>query len=111
VGGSGNDVVAGGLDSDNVVGEEGNDLMANSEVRGQSEDILSGGAGNDVMLIVNKPAARDVINCGSGFDRVLADRKDVVAPNCERVVIGLASFEEFIESIPESFFEGLHPQF
>jgi Ca2+-binding RTX toxin-like protein len=110
-GGPGNDVVAGGLGSDNVVGEEGNDLMADGEVPDQSEDRLSGGAGNDVILVVNRPAFEDKVTCGGGFDRVIADRKDVVAPDCERVVIGLASFEEFFNSIPESFFEGLHPQF
>jgi Ca2+-binding RTX toxin-like protein len=111
VGGPGNDVVAGGLGSDNVVGEEGNDLMADGEVPDQSEDILSGGAGNDVILVVNRPAFEDKVTCGGGFDRVIADRKDVVAPDCERVVIGVASFEEFFDSIPQSFFEGLHPQF
>jgi hypothetical protein len=64
-----------------------------------------------VILVVNRPAFEDKVTCGGGFDRVIADRKDVVAPDCERVVIGLASFEEFFNSIPESFFEGLHPQF
>ena len=41
--------------------------------------------------------------------RVRAEREDVVAPNCERVmVIGSgASFFEFLESVPQSFFEGL----
>ena len=42
-------------------------------------------------------------------DRVRAERKDEVAPNCERVmVIGSGvSFFEFLESVPRSFFEGL----
>ena len=75
-----------------------------------SQDILSGGAGKDVIVAANSPAFGDIVTCGSGFDRVLADRKDVVAPDCERVVIGLASFEEFFNSIPQSFFEGV-PQF
>jgi hypothetical protein len=44
------------------------------------------------------------------FDRGLADRKDAVASECERVVIGLESFEAYFDSIPQSFFEGLHPQ-
>jgi hypothetical protein len=41
--------------------------------------------------------------------RVRAEREDVVAPNCERVtVIGSGvSFFEFLESVPQSFFEGL----
>jgi hypothetical protein len=112
VGGSGNDVVAGGNGSDNVVGESGNDLMADGEVElDQSNDILSGGSGNDAIIVVNSPAFEDTVTCGGGFDRVLADRKDVVAPDCERVFIGVASFDAFFESIPQSFFEGLHPQF
>jgi Ca2+-binding RTX toxin-like protein len=110
VGGRGNDVVFGGLGSDNVVGEAGNDYMADGTFGDQSEDILSGGAGNDVIFVVNRPAFKDIVTCGSGFDRVLADRKDVVARDCERVVIGLASQEEFFNSIPQSFFEGLHPR-
>jgi Ca2+-binding RTX toxin-like protein len=110
--GSGNDVVAGGNGSDNVVGEAGNDLMADGEVEhDQSKDILSGGAGNDAIIVVNSPAFEDIVTCGSGFDRLIADRRDVVAPDCERVFIGVASFEAFFNSIPQSFFEGLHPQF
>jgi Ca2+-binding RTX toxin-like protein len=111
-GGRGNDVVGGGNGSDNVVGGSGNDLMADGTVEhDHSQDILSGGAGKDVIVAANSPAFGDIVTCGSGFDRVLADRKDVVAPDCERVVIGLASFEQFFNSIPQSFFEGLHPQF
>jgi len=62
------------------------------------------------MDATNKPAAKDVLTCGDGFDLVAVDRKDVVAPDCERVFVGLASGEEFFESIPQSFFEGLNPE-
>ena len=112
VGGRGNDVMGGGNGSDNVVGEAGNDLMADGEVEhDHSEDTLSGGAGNDAIIVVNSPAFEDIVTCGSGFDRLIADRKDVVAPDCERVFIGVASFDTFFNSIPQSFFEGLPPQF
>ncbi len=112
VGGPGNDVAAGGLGSDNIEGDAGNDLMADGEVEhDQSKDILSGSAGNDAIIVVNSPAFEDIVTCGGGFDRVLADRQDVIAPDCERVFIGVASFDAFFESIPQSFFEGLHPQF
>jgi hypothetical protein len=114
VGGPGNDAVFGGLDSDNVVGEEGNDLLIdgdNAEVSVPQRDHLSGGDGNDVISPINKPADVDVVVCGSGFDRVLVDRKDVVAPDCEKVFVGLGSVEAFSNSIPESFFEGLPPPF
>ncbi len=109
LGGSGNDRVAGGRGSDNVVGEEGNDLLIDGTSREFSRDNLSGGAGDDVIPAINKPAFGDLVTCGSGFDRVLADRKDVVAPDCERVFVGVAAEEEFRESIPQSFFEGLPP--
>jgi hypothetical protein len=30
-----------------------------------------------------------IVSCGGGYDVVTADRKDVVAPDCEKVYIGL----------------------
>jgi Ca2+-binding RTX toxin-like protein len=111
VGGEGNDVVQGGLDSDNVLGGEGNDFMVDGEFEPPAvKDILSSGEGNDVMNAANKPAGKDTLTCGSGVDRVLADRADVVSPDCEKVFIGLGSQDAFLESIPESFFEGLNPE-
>jgi Ca2+-binding RTX toxin-like protein len=109
VGGPGNDGLLGGRGSDGLVGEKGNDLLSDGPFREFSEDTLSGGAGDDVFGVINRPAFEDVVMCGGGFDRVLADTKDEVAPDCERVFIGLASAEEFEESIPQSFFEGLAP--
>jgi Ca2+-binding RTX toxin-like protein len=110
-GGRGNDIGVGGKGSDNVLGEEGNDFLVDGEFRNAVKDTLSGGDGNDVIDVINKPGVKDIVACGSGFDRVLADRKDLVAPDCERVFIGLASGEEFFESIPPSFFEGLNLTF
>jgi hypothetical protein len=109
VGGRGNDGVIGGRGSDNILGEAGNDLLIDGTFRESSKDKLSGGAGNDVIDVINGPAFEDVVTCGSGFDRVLADRKDLVSPDCERVFIGLASADEFDESIPQSFISGLAP--
>jgi Ca2+-binding RTX toxin-like protein len=112
VGGEGNDVVQGGLDSDNVLGGEGNDYMVDGEFEPPAvKDILSSGEGNDVMNVANKPAGKDVVTCGGGLDRVLADSKDVVAPDCEKVFIGPAAADRFFNSIPQSFIEGLPPQF
>jgi hypothetical protein len=51
-------------------------------------DSVSAGAGND--SIDARDGYRDVIDCGSGFDRVLADSRDRVAANCERVERGRA---------------------
>ena len=70
-----------------------------------------------MLLVENVPATKDIATCGGGFDRILADRKDLVAPDCERVRIAHGSLEEvrqqeeeFFASIPPSFFEGL-PRF
>jgi Ca2+-binding RTX toxin-like protein len=111
VGGSGNDSVIGGLGSDNILGQEGNDLVVDGPVREFATDKLSAGGGNDVVGAVNRPAFEDIVTCGGGFDRVIVDRKDVLAPDCERVFVGIGSEDEFLESIPQSFVEGLHPQF
>src|SRR5215204_5813940 len=98
VGGSGNDAVLGGRGSDNILGENGNDLVTDGPDREFSTDRLSAGDGNDVVGVFNDPAVKDIVSCGRGFDRVFADKKDLVAPDCEKVAARL--------SIPESFFEG-----
>jgi Ca2+-binding RTX toxin-like protein len=113
VGGAGNDAVVGGFGSDNVVGNEGNDFLIGGpglHPREAPNDKLLGADGNDVFDVLNSPAAKDVVLCGRGFDRVSADREDVIAPDCEKVFIGLGSQDAFFESIPESFFEGLNPE-
>jgi Ca2+-binding RTX toxin-like protein len=109
LGGSGNDRVAGGRGADNVVGEGGNDILIDGTLREFSRDRLSGGAGNDVIPAINRPASGDEVSCGGGFDRVLADRKDIVASDCERVFVGPSAEGEFFQSIPLSFFQGLPP--
>ena len=50
-------------------------------------DILYGGRGDDFLFFDNNPAVKDVVSCGSGSDRVFADRKDVLY-DCERVSRG-----------------------
>jgi hypothetical protein len=98
------------------LGDAGNDFLVDGPTREFSLDKVSGGGGNDVFLVENAPAAKDIATCGDGFDRVLADRKDLVASDCERVRIVhgsraevLQQEEEFLASIPQSFFEGLYP--
>jgi Ca2+-binding RTX toxin-like protein len=114
IGGSGNDLVFGGSGSDNEVGNEGNDFLNDGELDHAVRDNLSSGAGNDVMDTVNYPAVKDVLACGTGFDRVVVDRKDVVAADCERAKVVHGSLDEvirqenaFFRTVPESFFEGL----
>ena len=111
-GGDGNDVVFGGKGSDKVMGQEGNDFLSDGEFENAVKDDLSGGTGNDVLDVINKTGVtKDVVACGSGFDRVIADSKDVVAPDCERVTVGLRNGEAFYGSIPQSFWDGLAPPF
>src|SRR5215207_6973529 len=89
LGGPGNDAVVGGLGADNIVGKGGNDLVG----------------------VFNDPAFKDIVACGGGLDRVFADKKDLVASDCERVADTPSEFERLGNSIPESFFEGLPPSF
>ena len=113
-GNSGNDYADGGPGSDKIVGGEGDDYLVDGPRRGVATDTLIGGDGNDVIDPFNKPTKRDVVTCGGGFDRVLADRADVVAPDCEKVAVGLAAAKELDQQIEESgfydrIFEGLAP--
>ncbi len=116
VGGPGNDFIWAGKGSDNVAGGEGNDLLPDDGVREFSEDRFSGGPGDDVIDVLHYRSARDRVVCGSGFDRVAANKKDVVAPDCEKVVIFrggtlseyfdvLVGFYE--ETVPPTFYEGM----
>jgi hypothetical protein len=104
-GGPGNDSVEGGNGANNIVGGTGNDYLSN----GAKPDTLFAGAGNDAVwaLDIINPGGKDFLSCGSGFDRVLADRTDVIAPDCERVFVGVGKIDAFEESIPMSFWEGL----
>jgi Ca2+-binding RTX toxin-like protein len=115
-GGPGNDFLWSGKGTDNVLGDAGNDLLSDDGGREFSKDILSGGPGNDVIDVLHYRSARDRVVCGSGFDRVAANSKDVVAPDCEKVVVfrggTLSEFFEVLlgfyeETVPPNFYEGL----
>ena len=47
------------------------------------KDFVNAGAGHD--LIFSKDGNSDVISCGPGRDLVIADRKDKVSRDCERI--------------------------
>ena len=111
LGGPGNDAVVGGIGSDNMTGNDGNDLVFDGPFRDSATDIISAGDGNDVVGVFSDPAFKDIVTCGGGVDRVFADKKDVVARDCEKVADSFAEFEELSESIPQSFWEGLPPTF
>ena len=109
LGGPGNDWVNGGSGSDNVLGNAGNDVVVDGPDREFSTDNVSAGKGNDVVGSRNDPAYKDTVVCGPCFDRVLADPKDEVADDCERVAVTQSEVLEVFLSIPESFWEGLPP--
>ncbi len=110
VGGEGRDLINGHTGSDRMLGEGGGDFIVDDGVREFSKDVLSGGSGNDVIDAWHKPAAvQDVVTCGSGFDRVISDRADLVAPDCEKVVVVHGSLEDafrqanrFVASLPQA---------
>ena len=86
--GEGDDVVGGDRGNDRIEGGAGNDRLDG----GPEKDILVGGPGrnsylagpgNDVVEAAN--GVRETVNCGTGRDRVVADRLDRVR-QCERVV-------------------------
>jgi Ca2+-binding RTX toxin-like protein len=117
LGGPGNDIVLVGKGSDNVLGDAGNDFLVDDGANEFSQDRFSGGPGDDVIDVMHYRSAQDLVVCGSGFDRVAANSNDVVASDCEKVVVfkgGTRSefddeLDSFYESIPPSFFEGLQP--
>jgi Ca2+-binding RTX toxin-like protein len=120
LGGPGNDWLWAGRGSDDVVGGEGNDLLLDSPNRVVSKNRFSGGPGNDVIQLQYR-SPRDLVVCGSGFDRVAANSNDVVASDCEKVVVQfrgqthsehvdiLTTFYE--KTVPQNFYEGLPPCF
>jgi len=77
-GGSGDDTVSGGAGADTISGGPGSDIL----IGGRGKDVIRGDAGNDTIHA--RDGQKDVINCGSGRDSVIADKVDVLR-NCEKV--------------------------
>ena len=85
-GGPGRDFVGGGQGGDALSGGDDADYMFAGPAFGEEDDdvdAIDAGGGDDAIEAKNFPAAKDVIDCGSGFDRVLVDDKDVTS-GCER---------------------------
>jgi Ca2+-binding RTX toxin-like protein len=79
-GGSGADTLSGGDGDDGLVGGGGNDRLDG----GRGEDLLRAGDGNDAAIVADGRSG-DVVSCGRGRDSVVADRRDVVSKDCEKV--------------------------
>jgi Ca2+-binding RTX toxin-like protein len=77
---SGDDRLRGSNGRDQISGNRGDDVIWGL----RSMDTLNGGRGDDVIRVFNSPAAQDVVFCGDGFDRAVADARDVLA-GCNRV--------------------------
>jgi hypothetical protein len=117
LGGAGNDWIEGGKGSDKISGGPSKDfLLDGDDGSDRAQDTYTGDAGTDVIIVKSlltprpAPAIKDKVVCGGGYDVVLADRKDVIVPNCEkvfRVVRGPIPYGKFFAAIPPGFFEGL----
>ena len=86
--GSSGDRVSGAGGDDRIYGNSGDDRVAGNSgedtiTPGSGRDRVSGGSGRD--RIGARDGKRDRISCGRGTDTVLADRRDRVARDCERV--------------------------
>jgi hypothetical protein len=102
VGGEGRDFVDGAHGPDQMVGGEGDDFLIDDDFDDASRDKVLSGADDDIILADHVPAFKDVVSCGGGFDRVMADRKDVVADDCERVRVIHGTEAEAAERTPSS---------
>ena len=84
VGGGGDDLIRGLRSVDALVGGDGKDTIYAGPRDEVAEDLVAAGEGDDVVRVFNRPAARDLVDCGDGRDRAVADRRDVLT-NCNRV--------------------------
>jgi Ca2+-binding RTX toxin-like protein len=79
LGRSGNDRLFGGKGNDALQGGPGNDEL----VGGPGRDTLMGGPGNDRLFA--RDGERDIVDCGTGKDVAVVDKKDVVR-HCETIL-------------------------
>jgi Ca2+-binding RTX toxin-like protein len=82
------DRVIGTAQGDQITG----DSRPQAIVGGDGDDVLDGRGGNDAILgqagddtITSTDGRTDVVSCGAGVDTVVADRRDLVSPDCENV--------------------------
>jgi hypothetical protein len=108
VGGEGRDFVDGAHGPDQMVGGEGGDFLIDDDFDDASRDDVLSGADDDIILADHVPAFKDVVSCGGGFDQVMADKKDVVADDCEKVRVIHGTEAEAAEQ-EQAFFESLPP--
>jgi hypothetical protein len=88
-GGPGRDRLLGGPGPDRLAGDGGN-------------DVLDGGPGRDRLA---PGAGRDRLDCGGARDTVLADRRDLIDTDCERVLDSRTG----ARLLPAADIPGAHP--
>jgi RTX calcium-binding nonapeptide repeat (4 copies) len=109
VGGEGRDLINGWTGSDRMLGEGGGDLLVDGNLgEASKDDLLSGGEGDDILIADHVPAVKDRVSCGGGFHRVVADSKDVVADDCEKVRLVHGSKAE-VRKQEDAFFKSVPP--
>lgn len=93
-GAAGADRLFGGPGADRLDGQAGNDRLSGAAgddrlTDRSGRDTFYAGSGNDVVDARDTTLAgrrvRDAVSCGPGRDRVLADRRDRVQRDCERI--------------------------
>jgi Ca2+-binding RTX toxin-like protein len=83
-GGTGKDVLDGGFGDDHIVGGPGQDQLHGDTPEGECSYIYCKNPfGNDTIQA--RDGEMDSIDCGVGHDRVVADKADAVAGDCEVV--------------------------
>ena len=82
----GDDEIVDGLGADAVYGNAGVDNLIGYG-GDTSVDHFYGGAGGDIIQSRDLPAVKDYVGCGTGVDRVYADKADIVSGNREKVSI------------------------
>jgi hypothetical protein len=85
---AGGDEITGRARNDRLDGRGGDDCVkggkgADELLGGKGKDRVNGGKGGDRIVVDD--GVEDRVKCGAGRDTVLADRKDAVAANCERI--------------------------
>jgi hypothetical protein len=92
-----------------MLGEGGGDALVDGNLGEASKnDVLLGGDGDDILIGDHVPAVKDIVSCGGGFDRAMADSKDVVADDCEKVLVVHGSKKEVLKQ-EDTFFKSLPP--
>jgi Ca2+-binding RTX toxin-like protein len=81
VGRGGNEVLIGLRGGDSL---DGDDFLEDGLLGDRSYDAVLGGDGNDFIVpFINRPARKDLVQCGSGIDTAYVDAKDETQ-GCER---------------------------